>query len=141
MVVTCRAPDGLESALFEVDGRPLTPGPSLAVVNHSPTGFAWGYGGSGPTQLALAILMEVGLPPRRALLHYHDFRTEFITPLDFHAKEWRLEIDLEEWLAPREQPCAGCEGHGFQSGAHTEYVHDCPFCGGSGTELVREVAA
>lgn len=26
------------------------------LFNHSPTGFEWGYGGSGPAQLALAIL-------------------------------------------------------------------------------------
>ena len=25
---------------------------------HSPTGFAWGYGGSGPAQLALALLVD-----------------------------------------------------------------------------------
>lgn len=30
----------------------------LDLVNHSPTGFAWGYGGSGPAQLALAILAD-----------------------------------------------------------------------------------
>lgn len=37
-----------------VDGKPLDPRPDLR--NHSPTGFEWGYGGSGPAQLALAIL-------------------------------------------------------------------------------------
>jgi len=30
----------------------------LDLGNHSPTGFAWGYGGSGPHQLALAILSD-----------------------------------------------------------------------------------
>lgn len=30
----------------------------LEVINHSPTGFCWGYGGSGPAQLALAILVD-----------------------------------------------------------------------------------
>jgi hypothetical protein len=30
--------------------------PRLDLWNHSPTGFEWGYGGSGPAQLALAIL-------------------------------------------------------------------------------------
>ena len=29
----------------------------LNIRNHSPTGFAWGYGGSGPAQLSLAILV------------------------------------------------------------------------------------
>ena len=28
----------------------------LDLVNHSPTGFEWGYGGSGPAQLAVAML-------------------------------------------------------------------------------------
>lgn len=28
----------------------------LDLWNHSPTGFNWGYGGSGPAQLALALL-------------------------------------------------------------------------------------
>ena len=31
----------------------------LAIRNHSPTGFEWGYGGSGPAQLALALCVEV----------------------------------------------------------------------------------
>ena len=30
----------------------------LDLENHSPTGFAWGYDGSGPAQLALAILSD-----------------------------------------------------------------------------------
>lgn len=37
-----------------VDGVPLDPRNDLR--NHSPDGFSWGYGGSGPAQLALAIL-------------------------------------------------------------------------------------
>ena len=34
-----------------VDGKPLR-----HVVHHSPDGFNWGYGGSGPADLALSIL-------------------------------------------------------------------------------------
>lgn len=36
--------------------RPLRP--RLDIENHSPTGFSWGYEGSGPAQLALAILAD-----------------------------------------------------------------------------------
>jgi len=36
-----------------LNDKPLSPGPSQAVYNHSPTGFSWGYEGSGPAQLAL----------------------------------------------------------------------------------------
>lgn len=32
--------------------------PRLDLWNHSPDGFNWGYGGSGPAQLALAILAD-----------------------------------------------------------------------------------
>src|ERR1700676_1099460 len=30
--------------------------PRLDIRNHSPAGFEWGYGGSGPAQLALALV-------------------------------------------------------------------------------------
>jgi len=30
----------------------------LDIGNHSPTGFEWGYGGSGPAQLALALVAD-----------------------------------------------------------------------------------
>ena len=49
--------------IVTVGGRLLDPFPSQAVRNHSPTGFAWGYGGSGPAQLALAILIDWGCLP------------------------------------------------------------------------------
>ena len=48
--------------LVTVDGDPLDWRASLAVRSHSPTGPAWGYGGSGPAQLALAILLAVTDP-------------------------------------------------------------------------------
>ena len=38
---------GSGSVLFNGDW--LAPGPSQAIRNHSPDGFAWGYGGSGPS--------------------------------------------------------------------------------------------
>ncbi len=40
-----------------VDGVELKPTESLQVIAYSPDGFNWGYGGSGPAQLALAILL------------------------------------------------------------------------------------
>lgn len=41
-----------------VDGRELTPRRSLRVINHSPSGFEWGYRGSGPSQLALGLVLD-----------------------------------------------------------------------------------
>lgn len=40
------------------DGRLEDLDPRLDVRNHSPTGFEWGYAGSGPAQLALALLTD-----------------------------------------------------------------------------------
>jgi len=50
------AEDGKEVWVCE-DGKQVTPLPlRLDIDNKSPTGFAWGYAGSGPAQLAIAIL-------------------------------------------------------------------------------------
>lgn len=38
--------------------EPLDPSQSQAVQLHSREGFNWGYGGSGPQQLAIAILLD-----------------------------------------------------------------------------------
>ena len=42
--------------IVTVDGHPLDL--RLDVINKSPTGFEWGYGGSGPRQLSAAILVD-----------------------------------------------------------------------------------
>ena len=40
------------------DGAELSPEASWTMSVHSPDGFAWSYGGSGPSQLTLAIPLE-----------------------------------------------------------------------------------
>jgi hypothetical protein len=49
-----------------VNGRPLDPRASWKIVNHSPTGFEWGYSGSGPAQLALALVLDASGNRERA---------------------------------------------------------------------------
>ncbi len=49
--------------------RPLNPRTDL--YNHSPDGFAWGYGGSGPAQLALALAADVLGDDDRAVRIHH----------------------------------------------------------------------
>lgn len=64
--------------------RRLRLGPSLRLYNHSPSGFEWGYGGSGPAQLALAILLDhaTALGSREAgnwaVRHHQAFKWEFV---------------------------------------------------------------
>ena len=61
------------------DLRELDKAASLAVVNHSPDGFNWGYSGSGAAQTALAILLDALSPlwtPLAVRLH-QPFKFEF----------------------------------------------------------------
>jgi uncharacterized protein DUF6166 len=49
----------LYEVVVEREGqKPYHLNPRLEIINHSPTGVCWGYCGSGPAQLALAILVD-----------------------------------------------------------------------------------
>lgn len=75
-------------AVVTVNNRPLDPRHDLR--NHSPDGFSWGYGGSGPAQLALAILAnECGA--KEAQLWYQRFKWAVIARLPFQV--WMLTSD------------------------------------------------
>jgi hypothetical protein len=78
-----------------VDGKVLDPGVSQKIFNHSPDGFAWGYGGSGPAQLALAILLAVGIPARVAVAQHHRFKAKFVQHLE--RASFVLEVDVVDW--------------------------------------------
>lgn len=69
-----------EGNTLYLNGRMLPLKKSLAVANHSPTGFNWGYGGSGPAQSALAILLEYW-PREAALRYYQAFKFGYIAAL------------------------------------------------------------
>lgn len=75
---------GGEEAVVHLNGVKFTPTESLKIRRHSPDGFEWGYGGSGPAQLALAILVQEELPPEL----YQEFKEETIAKLD--REEWTL---------------------------------------------------
>ena len=77
-------PDG---AVVTVNGRPLDPRYDLR--NHSPTGYAWGYGGSGPAQLALAILADLLEDDEKAQRLYQPFKWKVIARLPQNAG-WTL---------------------------------------------------
>lgn len=78
-----------------VNGAPLDP--CFAEVNHSPTGFAWNYGGSGPAQLAYAILRDYTGSAKAAQRLYQAFKRDVIACLDRGA--WTLDGDqVAAWL-------------------------------------------
>jgi hypothetical protein len=101
----------------KIDGRVLSPADSQSVFNHSPDGFAWGYGGSGPAQLALAILLAAGVPESSALALHQEFKRRFIEPLPI--RDFDLSIDIGEWLSTQiRQVCQFCrQPYGWKPGA------------------------
>ena len=78
------------TAHVNADSRPLDP--RLDLSNHSPTGFEWGYGGSGPAQLALAILADALRNDRLALKLHQRFKWAVIAKLD-RDERWSLHGD------------------------------------------------
>jgi hypothetical protein len=84
-----------DSEVF-VDGVQLDLQKSLEVVNKSPTGFAWGYSGSGPGQLALAILLQFTDDDTARSL-FQRFKDEYIAPLPF-GQDFVLEVDVHLWI-------------------------------------------
>lgn len=49
--------------------------------SHSPTGLEWGYGGSGPSQLAWCMLRECGLTQPQAAKLYMQFKADVVANL------------------------------------------------------------
>ena len=87
------------------DGAPLDWRASLAVRSHSPTGPAWGYGGSGPDHLALAILLAV-IDEATAERFYQQFKWSVIGPIE--VDRWAMDAgDVLGWL---ESAAAGTDG-------------------------------
>jgi hypothetical protein len=84
------------------DGETFSPARSLKIRNHSPDGFAWGYCGSGPAQLALGILLEVTDRATAELL-YQDFKNSVIAGLPKEeGNTWELTSEeVESWLQKR----------------------------------------
>lgn len=74
------------AVIVVVDGRPLNP--RLDLWSHSPTGFEWGYGGSGPAQLALALLADHLEDDKRALEFYQRFKRTVVSCLPYAG--WTL---------------------------------------------------
>ncbi|WP_254544626.1 DUF6166 domain-containing protein [Halomarina pelagica] len=89
----------------------VTPDRSLELANHSPSGFEVGYCGSGPAQLALALLLDYTDDEDVALEEYMEFKTKVVSQLECTEPDgcWRLtgrEIDaalretVDEPVAP-----------------------------------------
>lgn len=76
--------------------QPLDPRHDLR--NHSPDGFNWGYGGSGPAQLALAICAAALGDDVLALELYQDYKWHLIA-----------KIEVDNWTLPASEVLAWAE--------------------------------
>lgn len=89
---------GVPGGSVRVNGERLPQ--RLDVFNHSPTGFGWGYGGSGPAQLALAILVyEYGDDLIKHPAHYQRFKDEVVAKLDRNKEFLITSEDIANWLS------------------------------------------
>lgn len=69
--------------------------PSIKVWNHS-SEFNWGYGGSGPAQLSLAILLTY-IPRQFAVKLHQKFKFKVVASWP-GGKDFAVNIDLKEIL-------------------------------------------
>ena len=85
-----------ESKEVRINGNILSPERSQKVCNHSPDGFNWSYGGSGPAQLALAIMIQMageGVAERA----YQDFKWDVISKLP--EADFELTVgEVWDWM-------------------------------------------
>lgn len=63
------------------------------LCNYSPDGFEWGYAGSGPAQLALAILADCFEDAEFAILNHQIFKLAVIAKL---SRDIRWELTEEQ---------------------------------------------
>ena len=85
-----------ETRHIYIDNVYLDPNDSYRIFKSSPDGFNWGYGGSGPTQLAVGILLKYK-PANWVGENYIKFRDEVISKLPF-GKDFELQIDIDKYL-------------------------------------------
>ena len=72
------------------------------VVRHSPDGFEWGYGGSGPADLALSLLTHA-VGERLADKHYQTLKREYIATLIRESGFSLRQGTLRDWVKRQEE--------------------------------------
>lgn len=107
-----------------VDGRELSPRPSWKLRDHSPTGFEWGYPGSGPAQLALAVVFDVLGDKDRALDTYQFFKLAAVAC--WSTDRW--QVTAAEVLAVVEQAERERAGAGARTAPDPDAVREGGVC-------------
>ncbi len=85
--------------VYKVEGgraTVLSPKPSQEIWNHSPDGFNFSYGGSGPAQLALAILYDVTGDKELSVRLHQDFKWQVVAGW---GDKWEISSEeIEQWV-------------------------------------------
>ena len=92
----------------DLDGKQTRLNPRFDLAKHSPTGFEWGYEGSGPAQLALAILCDATGDAELSLKVYQKFKRQIVAHFE---ERWTLQAgdvaDFAKSLAIKESAAQG----------------------------------
>ena len=83
-------------AMIIVGGKHASLAQSLKLRNHSPTGFSWGYAGSGPAQTALAILLALTDDPDETMRWYQQFKFDTVAKFQM-GRPFAFWFDFEQW--------------------------------------------
>lgn len=86
----------IKNGAVYINGNLLDSEESQGVYNHSPNGFSWGYGGSGPAQLALALLLH-WLDVAKAQKYYQQFKWDVIATLPKEDFEISTKV-ITAWI-------------------------------------------
>jgi hypothetical protein len=90
-------PDDDRCVLVARDNTTLDPKPSQKLYNHSPDGFNWGYHGSAPAQLALAILFDVTEDANLSIRLHQLFKDDFVAGW---GSRWETTTqEVKAWVA------------------------------------------
>jgi hypothetical protein len=90
-----------ENQKVYIDFRILDLSASQVIRNHSPDGFSWGYSGSGPSQLALAILLHLTNDTLFSSTWYQEYKKEFVSSWD-SQKDFDINLeDTYKWISKK----------------------------------------
>lgn len=133
-----RTPNGVRAGVW-LDwgwGKPITTkplSPRNDLVNHSPDGFEMGYAGSGPAQLALALLADALESDEQAVALHQDFKREtvahwttdavWLTAETIRSIAADLRAKREPWPDPFEETEPSDDP---PEGAHVEHCGTMP---------------
>jgi hypothetical protein len=96
-----RTPDGVSVIVIPESGGAYPLNPRYDLRNHSPDGFNYGYGGSGPAQLSLALLADALGDDEKAQRFYQDVKFKVVARLEGDRFELRQE-DIQKKVAELE---------------------------------------